>query len=463
MKTARFALVAIILAIGSLFAIAQFSPSVYQRDIDNLNKVPINDRIVQSRALLKQPLEFEQAKKVLDQVKEAVYYQDDPQELVDFLVEVGESDKSDALRAAAFRNAASALRERFRNDEALGYYKRALELQPTRNNEEWIKKLDLAYQIAQDDWYSGRWEDALFSFIVLTSEYSHVDHHLNLYAYFEALPTIALELKKEGKEELLAQVLSDGLKALDPGELFGYATIALYLGEKEQSFQFADAAKTLANNRKFDILFSLYEIAVDLSSYDLESYKEHFDAIAESPENDNYLCRFIAINGRMFLKFFPGEWNRTNKVYEVFMQSPLHTDIERREGLPRHVYAFIRLNHAVSLTYHNGRRQAEANWRDICDKYPYTAAGQHACLILVEDAIKVPDFAEAQRLLDKLPPDREFDFDVWPHANIVRARLLKKQGRIDEARAYLDATLQLPERKGLPEIKNSKDIAQRLR
>ncbi|MBZ0255438.1 hypothetical protein K8I31_05220, partial [bacterium] len=107
---------------------------IYQRDIDNLNKVPINDRIVQSRALLKQPLEFEQAKKVLDQVKEAVYYQDDPQELVDFLVEVGESDKSDALRAAAFRNAASALRERFRNDEALAYYKRALELQPTRNN-----------------------------------------------------------------------------------------------------------------------------------------------------------------------------------------------------------------------------------------------------------------------------------------------------------------------------------------
>lgn len=36
------------------------------------------------------------------------------------------------------------------------------------------------------------------------------------------------------------------------------------------------------------------------------------------------------------------------------MQSPLHTDIERREGLKRYIYAFIRLNHAISLTYHDG-------------------------------------------------------------------------------------------------------------
>ena len=172
MKTARLALIAVILTAGSLFAIAQLSPLMFQRDIDQLTDVPVAGRIEQSRALLKQPLEFEQAKKVLDQVKAAAYHHDDPQELVDFFVEVGESNESAALRAAAFRNAASTLHERFRNDDALVFYKRALELQPTRNNEEWIKKLDLAYQIAQEEWYEGRWENALTSYLQFSINYS---------------------------------------------------------------------------------------------------------------------------------------------------------------------------------------------------------------------------------------------------------------------------------------------------
>ena len=463
MKTARLALIAVILTAGSLFAIAQLSPLMFQRDIDQLTDVPVAGRIEQSRALLKQPLEFEQAKKVLDQVKAAAYHHDDPQELVDFFVEVGESDESAALRAAAFRNAASTLRERFRNDDALVFYKRALELQPTRNNEEWIKKLDLAYQIAQDDWYSGRWQDALFAYITFSSDYSHIDHHLNVYAYFEAMPTIALALKEEGEDALLKQVLSEGLASVDPGELFGYAMMALYLGEPERSRQYAEAAKTLANNRKFDILYALYEMAADLSIYDIEVYEQHFNAIAANPENDNYLSRFTATSSWMFLKFFNEDWNLTKDVFEVFMQSPLHTDIERRQGLKRYIYAFIRLNHAISLTYHDGRPQAEASWRELCYQYPETDAGQQACLILVEDAIKVPDLAKAQRILDSLPPERELDFDVWPRANIVRARLLKAQGKHAEARQVLDQTIDLPERKGLPEIKDSKDIANRLK
>ncbi|MBZ0255437.1 hypothetical protein K8I31_05215 [bacterium] len=232
------------------------------------------------------------------------------------------------------------------------------------------------------------------------------------------MPTIALELKKEGKEELLTQVLSDGLEALDPGELFGYAMIALYLGDKEQSFQFADAAKTLANNRKFDILVSLYEIAVDLSTYDLESYKEHFDAIAENPENDNYLSRITSIMGKMIVAFYPKEYGKNYPIYTTFNNSAINNTDSRKSKIRKGILADIDVNYAISLMYHDQSEKANILLQNAYETYPKSDSGQFAALIIAEGLLLKSQFDEAQKILDSLPNDRILDQDIKPAATL---------------------------------------------
>ncbi len=430
--------------------------------IEQLKEFTVPQRIQTARALFDQNLSLEEARSVLTIIRNSRRHYTKPEELNRFLEDITQQDVDPDIKAYAYSCMAATYREHHNYEETLRYYQLALEAQPTRNQEEWERKLDYAYQIAQEDWYSGRWVKALEAYLNLVKEFSHIDHFLILFAYYEAIPSITVELKNGDQEELITEAIANLQDSDNPGERFAASMMALHLGKLGQSNELAQQTKDLAENKKFDFLQAGQSMLVDLSHRDFDSYKEKFQELEQSAENDAYLCRITSIFGIAYLLFYPEDYGNMFPIYETYLQSDIYTNPERKSKTKHLMNANIRLNHAILMTYHDRHNDFISNLESTFAEYYDTDGGQFAGLILAEHYIQNADLSRAESILNSLSETVDVDMDVKPRWNIVKAKFFEAKGLEGQAKMHLNDTLSIPERKGVTEYERYKRDANRI-
>ncbi|MFH1739721.1 MAG: hypothetical protein ABIH23_11985, partial [bacterium] len=352
--------------------------------------------------------------------------------------------------------AAKTVREEFRYEEARFYWEAAFECQPERTKEERAAKANIWYQIAEDDWFRGEWEKGLEGFIRFARDFSDADHRsLQMYAFFEAIPTLVKKIGEELPESTLVQEVIDAAAASEnAGERFAGAVALCARGDYDAVLQEAVSSTQISDDPRWVFHCDALTIGICLRQKDYDAAKEIFDRIVEEGNEDSYLTRYVLIDGLML--FTADRHDASLRLHTWYMESPVYTDPARRNNRSNR----IRLNYAIDLMYAGRPDDSFSMLQQLYSEEFETDQGQQAGLIIAEHFLNRNELDRAESIVRSVLEVGEHDRDLWARGQMVLAQVQKAKGSPAMAQQTLRKVLDLPSRPGEQDIETYKRDAQ---
>ena len=450
----------LVVALAGGYVFSQKGGTFVQTQLNRLSELPFQEKLAVADSLLQGSVAPSDGIAVLKQVVKERRKVADREPLVAFFTSVAQREVDPAISARALKCAAATLREEFRFEEARSYWEAAFDKQPERTEKECADKTDLLYQIAEDDWFGGRWEKGLEGFVRFARDYADcAPRKLQMYAFFEAIPKLVKKIGEELPESTLVQEVLNAAAASDnAGERFAGAMACFARGDFDAALQQADACTRLSDDPRWLFHCDALMIGVCLRQKDFDAAQEIFDRIVEEGKEDYYLARYVSIDGLNL-----SQANRRDAslpLYTWFLESPAYTNPDRRENLSKHTVARIRLNHAIGLMHVGRSDDSFGLLQQIYTEEFRTDQGKLAGLIIAEHFLHHDQLDKAQNIVQSIIDAAQFDRDLWARAQLVLAQVQGARGSLAFAEHSLRTVLNLPSRPGEQDIETYRKDAQ---
>lgn len=389
--------------------------------------------------------------------------------VADFLLQTGkDATLDDAIRAMAYKSTYRVKLISYQFEDARNYLEQAYELQPMRTEDEINQKAAQFFLIAEDIKDQGDLESALQHFFDYAHLYPHpLSQQLQLFVFFEHIPLLTKKILKENANSaVVAEILQQGLRSDQPGEMFCAAM--MQFGQKDFSSAIitAQKASTLHDEPRWELYSQMLHASVLFMNDETDEMKVILNSLAEHPEHDNWITYFVRIMAMTCSEVFEEQYGMSYPLYEWYLNSPIFLNEDRQSSVSNGSVAHIIQGFAIDMMYFDPvkfpqkRNESIALLKRVYDEQYDQFSGKSSGLIIAEDMIKKGQLDEAETIITRIQKDVEDDNYLKPRTLLVLSQLHDARGEVFQLGAALREVASIPNREGNDDFTRLKNDAQ---